>query len=106
VGSPNLQVIYDPVNLLSAKNHARQKEITDEATSLLSERICVVHAKDFTVHGDEIREHPAGDGSFDYAGLLGWVKQQKPGIDILLENTHPDSIERTIAFVREAYARA
>ena len=106
VNSPNLQVIYDPVNLLWSTNHERQDEIMDEAHSLLGDRICIVHAKDFTVAEGQFQEHPAGQGRLHYPKLMRWIKQQKPGVDVLLENTHPSTIAGTIAYMRQAYAAA
>jgi sugar phosphate isomerase/epimerase len=102
VNSPNLRVIYDPVNLLWSSNCNRQQEIMEEAQALLGDRICTVHAKDFTIQDGEFRELPAGAGRLDYPKVIRWLKDQKPGIDILLENTDPATIAQTVAFMRSA----
>jgi sugar phosphate isomerase/epimerase len=106
VGSPNLQVIFDPVNLLSSTNHDQQGRIVDEAQALLGDRICIVHAKDYAISGGRLQELPAGQGRLDYRKILRWVKARKPGVDVLLENTHPASIGQAIAFMRSAYRDA
>ena len=106
VDSPNLQVIHDPVNLLSAGNHQDQARIIDDAQTLLGDRICAVHAKDFAVDGATFRELPAGQGKLDYRKLLRWIKERKPGVDVLLENTNPATIGGTVAFMRSAYRDA
>ena len=106
VDSPNLQVIYDPVNLLWPTNCARQDEILEEAHALLGDRICIVHAKDFSAEGGAFVELPAGTGELDYSKVLRWVREHKPGIDVLLENTSPDTIADTVAFMRAAYRDA
>jgi len=106
VSSPNLQVIYDPVNLLWSTNHERQDQITDAAHELLGDRISIVHAKDFVVTDGQFHEVPAGKGQLNHRRILGWVKERKPGIDVLLENTNPATIGETIAFMRAAYAGA
>lgn len=105
--SPRVRVILDPVNLLCATNHSRQSEIVAESLALLGEQIDIVHAKDFQITATgEFQETPAGRGALDYAPLLRWVKHRRPGLPVLLENTSPDTIADTIAFLRRAYADA
>ncbi len=106
VDSPNLQVIFDPVNLLCAKNHDRQDEVTAEALALLGDRICIVHAKDFRMNGDKFEEVPAGGGALHYAPVMRWIKGHKPGVNVLLENTAPATIAGTVAFMQAAYRDA
>ena len=101
--SPNLQVIYDPVNLLSSTNYDREAQIVEEAHTLLGERIRVVHAKDYSVSGKQFQEMSAGEGQLDYQKILRWIKRCKPEVDVLLENTDPKTIGRSLAFLREAY---
>jgi sugar phosphate isomerase/epimerase len=102
VNSPNLQVIYDPVNLLWSTNHEQQDQIIEEAQTLLGDRICIVHAKDYAVGGGQFQELPAGQGQLNYAKILRWIRDRKPGVDVLLENTHPSTIAQTVAFMRSA----
>jgi L-ribulose-5-phosphate 3-epimerase len=106
VDSPNLQVIFDPVNLLCAKNHDRQDEITEEALALLGDRIAIVHAKDFKMNGDKFEEAPAGEGALHHPRIMRWLKEHKPGINVLLENTLPATIAGTVRFMRAGYASA
>lgn len=106
VSSPNVQVIYDPVNLLWSTNHERQKEILANAHALLGDRIRVVHTKDFVVEGGQFRERSAGDGQLDYPMVMRWLKARRESIPVILENTHPATIARTVAFMRGAYQNA
>ena len=103
VGSPNLQVIYDPVNLLWSTNHEQQEQIVAEAHALLGDRICIVHAKDYAISDGRFQELPAGQGRLDYRKILRWLIERKPGVDVLLENTHPATIGQTVEFMRSAY---
>jgi sugar phosphate isomerase/epimerase len=103
VDSPNLQVIFDPVNLLCAQNHRSQDEITDEALALLGDRICMVHAKDFTITNEKFEELPAGRGQLHYPRLMKWIKDHKPWVNVLLENTQPATIGETVKFMQESY---
>lgn len=103
IDSPNLQVIFDPVNLLSAANHQSQDALMSEAFGLVGERICIVHAKDFTITDGKFQELPAGQGQLNYRPVMQWIKQHKPGVQVLLENTHPSTIAGTVVFMRNAY---
>lgn len=106
VDSPNLQIIWDPVNLLNAKNCHDQRAIVDESWALLGDRIAIVHAKDFVFEGGQFRAVPAGQGQLDYALVLKHVKARKPWCNVLLEDTQPLTVHRSVSFMHEAYARA
>jgi hypothetical protein len=43
---------------------------------------------------------PAGTGELDYPALLRIITERKPGIDILLEDTSPDSGAKAMEFLR------
>jgi L-ribulose-5-phosphate 3-epimerase len=106
VDSPHLRVIFDPVNLLCAKNQHAQDEVTAEALALLGDRIAIVHAKDFRMNGGQFEEVPAGGGSLHYAPVMRWIKEQRPAVEVLLENTQPATIAGTVAFMHAAYRDA
>ena len=55
IDSPNLQIIFDPVNLLYVGNIDKQDEIINQAFDLLLKDIAVVHCKDYVVEGDELK---------------------------------------------------
>lgn len=106
IASPNLRVIYDPVNLMWSTNCERESAILDDAHALLGAHIRILHAKDYTIEGGNFRELSAGQGRLNYRKVLHWLKTQPRTIDILLENTHPASIGRTIEFLQQAYREA
>lgn len=106
VNSPNLRVIYDPVNFLWSTNYAHEADILDAAHRLLGKHIRILHAKDYTITAGNFLEVPAGQGRLDYGRVLRWLKAQPHAIDILLENTNPASIAQAIAFVKQAYHTA
>ena len=62
IGSSNLQVVFDPVNLLTRENHRDQQRIVAESLELFGDRIIAVHAKDFVVDATGLRTVPAGRG--------------------------------------------
>lgn len=85
LNSPNVGVIFDLVNLLNAENYQNQREIIDEAFSLLGDRIEVIHLKDFVVKDGTLHGCCLGEGLVDYPYLLTKIKEQKPYLPILLE---------------------
>ncbi|HYH04993.1 MAG TPA: TIM barrel protein, partial [Bacillota bacterium] len=97
IGSNNLQVIFDPVNLLTVENYQDQDRIIQESFELFGDRMLVLHAKDFIVEDDRIKTVPAGQGLLNYSLLLGLLKQTKPYIYTLLEDTKPEFLDTSRA---------
>jgi sugar phosphate isomerase/epimerase len=100
IGSNHVQVIFDPVNLLSAENHGRQDDIIKEAFELLGDRIAILHAKDFVVEEGRIRSVLAGRGRLNYGLLMDLVRARKPDIDILMEDTDPATVAEGVRFLQ------
>lgn len=105
IPSNNLQVIYDPINYLSAVNFKDQDEIIKEAFELFGDRMVVLHAKDFVVEYDEIITVAAGTGDLNYELILKLIKEKKPFIDILLEDIKKEHMEGSIRFITDTYNR-
>lgn len=102
VASNNLQVVFDPVNLLTAGNHAEQERIFDEAFDLYGDRIAIIHAKDYVIDNGELRFARAGRGLLRHDLVMKFAVQRKPGISILLE----DADEATAPECREFLLKA
>lgn len=47
IGSHNLQILFDPVNMLSMENVDRREEVFAEAIELLGKDVAMIHFKDF-----------------------------------------------------------
>ena len=101
VASNNLQVVFDPVNLLSVENHHQQEGIFKEAFDLFGDRIAVLHAKDFLIEGGELKFARAGLGKLRHDVVMRFAVEEKPGISILLE----DANAQTAADARERLLR-
>jgi len=104
LASPNVQVVFDPVNLLSIDNHLQQQRVVEESLQLFGERIVIIHAKDFQVGKDYLTTVPPGKGDFQYGPLLRHVATRKPGISILCEETGPEWAEGAINHLTRALA--
>ena len=116
--SPALKVIYDPVNLIpnAGLPAESQKDFFTRAFDSFGNDIAVIHAKDFrmeTISKDSSSDaptgvkkngtFPAGTGEMDYPSLIKLIKERKPGIDILLENTSPRTGKQAMEFLRNIY---
>lgn len=101
--SNHLRVIWDPVNLLSAENVTRQREITDEALQLFGDRVAVVHAKDFVRQEGVLRPVPAGCGELDYRPVLNFVRQRGGQIPVLLEEADAQAAALASGRLREQF---
>lgn len=101
VASNNLQVVFDPVNLLSAENFHAQERVIGEALELFGERIAIIHAKDFVVENGQLRSASAGRGRLRHDLVMKFAVAEKPGISILLEDTNPQTVEESRDFLRQ-----
>lgn len=102
IQSDNLQVIFDPVNLINLENHQDQDRIMQESFDLFGDRIAIIHAKDFTVTNGAYQQLHTGQGTLNYKYLMTWLKQRKPGISILLEESTEATAEACIKHIRGA----
>lgn len=104
IASPNLQIIFDPVNLLNEGNYRDYPQIFREFTELLGPDIVTIHAKDFRIEDGRLKSCACGTGEMDYDFLLRYVKEHKPHIHVLLEDTKPSNAQQARAFMEERYA--
>lgn len=102
IGSNNLQIVFDPVNLLSPQNYGQCDQIVRESFALFGDRIAAVHAKDFVVEDGRIKSAPLGKGKMSYPLLLGLLQARKPLINLIIEDTDPATIDGSIAHLRSA----
>ena len=68
--NPRLRIIIDPANLISPKGH--QKEVLDEAFTLLGDAIVIAHAKD---RNNDFQACAAGQGILDFEYYLQGLKK-------------------------------
>ena len=101
IKSNNLQVIFDPVNLLSIDNYKDQDRVMKESFDLFGDRIAIIHAKDFQVNGSALTQIRTGQGHLNYPLLLECIKRRKPFISILLEEVNESTVEECVRFIRD-----
>lgn len=100
IPSGNLQVVFDPVNLLTPGNYMSQKAIIEESFCLFGDRIVAVHVKDFVIDGGGKTIAPIGKGLLDFTLLLKNLRQQKPFVNILMEDAKMDTMDESKDFLR------
>ncbi len=103
IGSRNLRIIFDPVNLLCIENMDEREEIFGRTIELLGDDIAVVHLKDFVPEGDDLKSIAAGTGRMDYRQILRFMKERKPYIQATLENTVNENAVQSRLYLQNLY---
>lgn len=108
VGSHNLQILFDPVNLLDVGNVGRREEVFQELFELVGSEIAAVHLKDYVISqdGKELIQIGAGLGEMDYGGIMSFLKREKPHIFAILENSTPENAASCAEAMQRAFAQA
>jgi sugar phosphate isomerase/epimerase len=99
VKSNNLRVVFDPVNLLSIDNCREQDRVIQESFDLFGDRIAIVHAKDFSVDGNTLRQIRVGQGTLNHNLVMKFLRERKPGISILLEEASEETAADCVRFL-------
>lgn len=103
IDSPNLRIIFDPVNLLDVSNYERREEIFAEAMETFGDEIAMIHLKDFTVGEGKLISCAAGTGMMNYDSILKFAKQHKPYVHATLEDTKPENAVQAREFIEKRY---
>ncbi|MCI9229896.1 MAG: sugar phosphate isomerase/epimerase [Lachnospiraceae bacterium] len=106
IASPNLQIIFDPVNLLDAGNYREKDSVIEEAIELLGPDVAAIHLKDCVMRDGELIFTGCGQGEMDYKPILRFVKEHKPFIHVLLEETRPENSQRARHYMARMYGEA
>ena len=93
LNSDNVKVIFDPVNYLNIHNYQKQDEIINDTFDLLGGKICVIHAKDFTVKDGVFKAVKPSDGLLNYKLIFEKMKEYNLDIPIICEEiTDSDAV--------------
>ena len=103
INSNNLQVIFDPVNLINEENYKNQDDLIKRSFELFGNRIVAIHVKDFLYEDGEIKLASIGKGILNYKLLLSLIKERKPYIDVIMENTTEEDLDESIKYITEIY---
>ncbi|MBQ4187099.1 MAG: sugar phosphate isomerase/epimerase [Firmicutes bacterium] len=107
IASPNLRIIFDPVNLLDVDNVDDRERVIGDAMDKLCDKIAMVHIKDFVrgeVNGKpELISVAAGCGEMKYDEILRFMKARKPYIHASLENTVNENAVQSRELIQGIY---
>lgn len=103
INSPNLQIIFDPVNLLDLSNYRERDAIFEEAIDLLGPDIAMIHIKDFVIKDGKMDSVAAGTGEMNYDRIMKFIKERKPFVHVTLENTVPENAVQSRKFIQEIW---
>ncbi len=103
IGSPNLQIILDPVNLLDISNYQDQEAIVEEAIEVLGPDVAMIHLKDYMPMEGKLEAMACGLGRMQYGTVLKFIKERKPCIHVTLENTTPENNRQARDHILELY---
>ncbi|WP_219622781.1 sugar phosphate isomerase/epimerase family protein [Peribacillus deserti] len=103
VASNNLQIIFDPVNLLTIDNYGDQEAIFQHAFELIGDRIAILHAKDFLVEEGELKTVAVVQGLLNYEAVFRMIKPRKPYIQILMESVKDPFITSSVTYLQCIY---
>ncbi len=106
IGSRNLRIILDPVNLLGMENVDNRDRVIADAMDKLCDRIAMVHIKDFVRENGKLVSVGAGNGEMAYTEILRFLKARKPYIQATLENTTNDNAVEARKLIERIYAEA
>lgn len=106
INSPNLQIIFDPVNLLDISNYKKRDEIIGEAMELLGDDIAMIHIKDFVVEDGKLVSVAAGTGEMDYTKIMKFIRERKPYVHVTLENTVPENAVAAREYIQNLWEQA
>ena len=104
IQSPNLRIIFDPVNLLGVENLDRRDRVIGDAMEKLCDRIAMVHLKDYVCRDGDNVSIAAGTGEMDYTEILRFLKARKPYIQATLENTTNETAVASRETIEQLYA--
>lgn len=100
VASDHLQIIFDPVNLITVDNISRQDELLDRCFDAFGDRIVALHCKDVVLENGELKRGILGEGCLNYNKLMGWLKENRPGLNLIREGADPATAHKDIAFLK------
>jgi len=90
LNSDNVKVIFDPVNYLNIDNYKEQDKMINDIFSLLSDKICVLHAKDFVIEDGEFKSVKPTEGLLNYKLIFKKMKEHSLDIPIISEEINEE----------------
>lgn len=108
IDSPNVEVILDAVNLMGPESNteAEQADVLNRAFAYYGDKITMLHIKDYIMEGTKQKFRFVGEGQFHYAPLMKLLKEKKPMITMLLEDSNPQHYHGDVELLKKLYDEA
>ena len=90
IDSDNVKVIFDPVNYLNADNYKEQDKMINDMFALLSDKICVLHAKDFVIEQGVFKGTKPMEGMLNYKLILEKLEEYNIDVPIICEEINEE----------------
>lgn len=98
--SPNVCVIFDPINYLNDNNYTEEKAMIKKVFDLLGDKLGAIHLKDYTVVDGKLKDTKIGTGQFDFEYLISMAELYKPQIPFLLEGVAESDLTEVKSFIK------
>ena len=107
IDSPNVEVILNAVNVIGPDSVSpeSQRRAVEKAFAYYGDRIGALHMKDFVYENGIQQFRHVGEGDFCFEPLLKLVKQQKPHIAMLLENSSRERYHGDVEYLQSIFNR-
>lgn len=108
IDSPNVEVILDAVNLMGPESNTEeeQADVLNRAFQYYGDKITMLHIKDYVMNGVSQEFRFVGEGQFHYRPLMKLLKERKPMITMLLENSNPQHYHKDVELLKKWYEEA
>ncbi|MCL2415343.1 MAG: sugar phosphate isomerase/epimerase [Defluviitaleaceae bacterium] len=103
ISSPNMQIIFDPANLIDHTNVNQQDIMFDEVFRLYGGKVIAIHLKDLIIEGENKKYVPIGEGVLDYHALFRRLKVRKPHISALIEGGKAETFAKERDYLYAIY---
>lgn len=101
VDSPNLKLVFDPVNLITATNYQQQDQLIDSFINEFSDKIVAVHLKDFAIIDQHCDVCAFGQGQLHKERFVKLIADRFPHIFCTFEGIQPQQIPTAIAELQQ-----
>jgi len=101
VDSPNLKLVFDPVNLITKTNYQEQDQLVDDFLTEFADKIVAVHLKDFAIINQQCHVCAFGQGQFHRERFIKLIAQRFPHLFCTFEGIQPQQIPAAIAELQQ-----
>lgn len=98
--SPNLKLIFDPVNLITQANYQQQKQLISQFIETFKQQIVSFHLKDFKFVAGKKQVVAFGQGQLEREFLLTTIGEHFPHTFCTFEGLHEKNIAAAINEVK------